>query len=55
MKTTSTSGLDIWIDNSGKSNKALGPFNKWMKDAEKKMKDGLKEAQPQYCHPVQVG
>jgi hypothetical protein len=55
MKTNSTTGLDIWLSNSGKSDKALAPFNKWMKDAEKKMKDGLKEAQPQYCRPVQVG
>ena len=55
MKTNNPSGLDVWIENAGKSNKALGPFNNWMKNAEKKMKDGLKEAQPQYCRPVQIG
>jgi hypothetical protein len=55
MKTNRSSGLDEWLDNAGKNKKLMEPFNKWVKDAEKKMKDGLKEAAPQHCRPVQVG
>jgi hypothetical protein len=55
LKTNRMSGLDEWLNNTGQNEKLLSPLTKWLKDAEKKMKSGLKEATPQYCRPISIG
>lgn len=55
IKTTAASGLDSRVDNGSKYEKTLAPLMKWFKEVEKKSKSALKDAQPQYCAPMNIG
>ncbi len=55
LKTRAGSGMDTQLDNGTKYEKTLAPLLKWFKEVEKKNKSSLKDAQPQYCVPMNVG
>jgi hypothetical protein len=55
LKVRNGSGMDTQLDNGTKYEKALAPLLRWFKDVEKKSKSALKDAQPQYCAPMNIG
>jgi hypothetical protein len=55
VKTTAATGMDTVLDNSVPYQKALNPLQRWFKDIEKKSKSGLKEAEPKFCRPMNIG
>lgn len=50
-----SSGLDTFLDNGMGYKKTLTPLIKWFERLEKKNKSNLKQAQPQYCSPINIG
>ena len=55
LKTKAASGLDTQLNNGTRYEKTLAPLLRWFKDVEKKTKSALKDAQPQYCTPMNIG
>jgi hypothetical protein len=55
MKTNRTSGMDEFLTNAGPNDKLMSPLTKWMKDAEKRMSQGLKDGAAQSCRPLAIG
>ena len=55
VKTTAATGMDTLLDNGAQYQKALNPLQKWFKDIEKKGKSGLKDAEPKFCRPMNIG
>lgn len=55
VKTRAASGMDTYIDNGARYQKALNPLMKWFEGLEKKSKSDLKDAKPQYCVPMNIG
>ncbi len=55
VKTSATSGMDSYIDNGAPYQKTLNPLVKWFEGLEKKNKSSLKDSNPQYCVPMNVG
>lgn len=55
FKTSGISGMDSYIDNGAPYQKTLSPLMKWFEGLEKKNKSSLKDANPQYCVPMNVG
>jgi len=55
VKTRAASGMDTYVDNGARYQKALNPLVKWFEGLEKKSKSDLKDAKPQYCVPMNIG
>jgi hypothetical protein len=50
-----SSGLDVFLDSGTPYKKAMSPLMKWFEGVQKKSKSALKESQPQYCAPMNIG
>jgi hypothetical protein len=55
VKTRATTGMDSFVDNGTRFQKALNPLSKWFDNLEKKSRSELKDAKPQYCVPMNIG
>ena len=55
IKTNGMSGLDTWLDNGAQYQKTLTPLLKWFKEFDKQTKSAMKDSQPQYCAPMNIG
>jgi len=55
VKTTAATGMDVYVDNAASFQKSLNPLMKWFEGLEKKSKSELKDSQPQYCVPMNIG
>jgi len=55
VKTRATTGMDTYVDNGARVQKALNPLIKWFDGMEKKSKSDLKDGKPQYCVPMNLG
>jgi hypothetical protein len=55
VATAPSTGLDAYLDNATAFRKTLNPLIKWFDGLEKKSKSSLKESQPQYCLPMNIG
>lgn len=55
VKTTAMTGMDTYVDNGTRFQKALSPLLKWFEGLEKQSKSSLKDAKPQHCVPMNIG
>jgi len=54
VKTSAASGMDTFLDNGTQSRKTIEPLMKWFDALDKKSKNDFKDAQPQYCAPLNI-